>query len=69
MENGVHASSRKEADSKVLILGAAGRDYHLFNTKYRGKKEAEVVGFTHAQASDVSEQTANMLFKLHLRVA
>jgi hypothetical protein len=36
---------------RVLILGAAGRDYHTFNTTYRTDPRAEVVGFTHAQAS------------------
>ncbi|MCK4319609.1 GTPase [Candidatus Micrarchaeota archaeon] len=34
---------------KVLILGAAGRDFHNFNLYFRGKKEFEVVGFTAAQ--------------------
>lgn len=35
---------------RVLILGAAGRDYHTFNTRFRNNGEAgEVVGFTHAQ--------------------
>lgn len=36
--------------TRVLILGAAGRDYHTFNTKYRVDPYVEVVGFTHAQA-------------------
>jgi predicted GTPase len=35
--------------ARVLILGAAGRDYHTFNTTYRTDPHAEVVGFTHAQ--------------------
>jgi predicted GTPase len=34
---------------KVLILGAAGRDFHNFNTLYRDREEFEVVGFTAAQ--------------------
>jgi predicted GTPase len=34
---------------RVLILGAAGRDFHNFNTAYRGNPEVEVVGFTATQ--------------------
>lgn len=47
MEQG-NGSNRR---TRVLILGAAGRDYHTFNTKYRADPHTEVVGFTHAQAS------------------
>jgi hypothetical protein len=36
--------------TRVLILGAAGRDYHTFNTSFRTDPHTEVVGFTHAQA-------------------
>jgi predicted GTPase len=35
--------------SKVLILGAAGRDFHNFNVFYRTRKDYEVVGFTATQ--------------------
>jgi predicted GTPase len=34
---------------RVLILGAAGRDFHNFNVVYRGDPGAEVVAFTAAQ--------------------
>jgi predicted GTPase len=34
---------------RVLILGAAGRDYHEFNTTYRDDSSTQVVAFTHAQ--------------------
>ncbi|KUK86003.1 MAG: Uncharacterized protein XE02_1420, partial [Mesotoga infera] len=34
---------------KVLILGAAGRDFHNFNTYYRDNEEFEVVAFTATQ--------------------
>jgi predicted GTPase len=44
-----HGNDKNRA--RVLILGAAGRDYHTFNTTYRTDPHAEVVGFTHAQAS------------------
>ncbi|MGD2069220.1 MAG: GTPase, partial [Gemmatimonadota bacterium] len=35
--------------TRVLILGAAGRDFHVFNTLYRGDPTHEVVGFTAQQ--------------------
>ncbi|MEM0438332.1 MAG: GTPase, partial [Candidatus Micrarchaeia archaeon] len=35
--------------ANVLILGAAGRDYHNFNMVFRDNPEYNVVGFTHAQ--------------------
>ena len=34
---------------RVVILGAAGRDFHNFNTAYRDAPDAEVVAFTAAQ--------------------
>lgn len=33
----------------VIIMGAAGRDYHNFNMFFRDNKEYKVVAFTHAQ--------------------
>ena len=33
---------------KILILGAAGMDFHIFNTVFRDNEEYEVVGFTMA---------------------
>lgn len=38
---------------KVIIIGAAGRDFHNFNTYYRGKAEYDVVAFTAAQIPDI----------------
>ena len=38
---------------RVLILGAAGRDFHNFNTFFRGNKDYEVVGFTATQIPDI----------------
>ena len=34
---------------RVLILGAAGRDFHNFNVAYRGNPDIEVVAFTATQ--------------------
>ena len=38
---------------KIIIIGAAGRDFHNFNTYFRGKDEYEVVAFTAAQIPDI----------------
>lgn len=37
----------------VIILGAAGRDFHNFNTYYRGNENYEVVAFTATQIPDI----------------
>ena len=37
----------------VLIIGAAGRDFHNFNTYYRGNEDYKVVAFTAAQIPDI----------------
>ena len=41
---------------KVLILGAAGRDFHNFNLLYRDDPETEVVGFTATQIPDIADR-------------
>jgi predicted GTPase len=38
---------------RVLIVGAAGRDFHNFNLVYRGRPEYEVVGFTATQIPNI----------------
>ena len=38
---------------RVIIIGAAGRDFHNFNTYYRGNEDYEVVAFTAAQIPDI----------------
>ncbi|HNW75688.1 MAG TPA: cyclic 2,3-diphosphoglycerate synthase [Bacteroidales bacterium] len=37
----------------VIIIGAAGRDFHNFNTYYRGNPDFNVVAFTAAQIPDI----------------
>jgi predicted GTPase len=37
----------------ILIIGAAGRDFHNFNTCFRDRKEYNVVAFTAAQIPDI----------------
>ena len=39
---------------RVLILGAAGRDFHNFNTYFRDNEEYEVVAFTATQIPDIA---------------
>lgn len=38
---------------KVIIMGAAGRDFHNFNTYFRDNEEFEVVAFTATQIPDI----------------
>ncbi|MBL7052507.1 MAG: GTPase [Candidatus Marinimicrobia bacterium] len=39
--------------TKVLIMGAAGRDFHNFNTFYRDNADFDVVAFTATQIPDI----------------
>ncbi len=41
---------------KVLILGAAGRDFHNFNTYFRNNENYEVIGFTATQIPGIEER-------------
>lgn len=38
---------------RVIIMGAAGRDFHNFNTYFRNNKDYEVVAFTATQIPDI----------------
>ncbi|HQM42099.1 MAG TPA: GTP-binding protein, partial [Candidatus Fermentibacter daniensis] len=44
------------AKTRVLILGAAGRDFHNFNTVYRDNADYEVVAFTATQIPDIDDR-------------
>jgi len=41
---------------KVLIMGAAGRDFHNFNVVYRDNPRYEVVAFTATQIPDIEDR-------------
>jgi predicted GTPase len=41
---------------RILILGAAGRDFHNFNLVYRQDPESEVIAFTAAQISGIADR-------------
>lgn len=38
---------------RIIIMGAAGRDFHNFNTLYRNNADVEVVAFTATQIPDI----------------
>ena len=40
--------------TRILIMGAAGRDFHNFNTNYRKDDQVEVVAFTATQIPDIA---------------
>ncbi len=40
--------------TKVVVVGAAGRDFHDFNTFFRNNEDYEVVAFTAAQIPDIA---------------
>ena len=42
---------------KIVIMGAAGRDFHDFNTYYRDNPEFEVVAFTATQIPNIENRT------------
>lgn len=39
---------------RILILGAAGRDFHNFNVFFRDRPQYEVIGFTAAQIPEIA---------------
>src|ERR687884_715118 len=39
--------------TRILIAGAAGRDFHNFNLVYRGREDVEVVAFTATQIPNI----------------
>ncbi len=41
---------------RVLIMGAAGRDFHNFNLRYRDHPDFEVVGFTATQIPNITDR-------------
>ncbi len=43
----------KKAKKRILIMGAAGRDFHNFNTYFRDNPDYEVVAFTATQIPNI----------------
>jgi predicted GTPase len=54
MDTGVFMDYGSTNRERILILGAAGRDFHNFNVFFRNKPQFEVVGFTAAQIPDIA---------------
>jgi hypothetical protein len=42
---------------RVVILGAAGRDFHTFNVVYRSERRVEVVAFAASQIPLIDDRT------------
>jgi predicted GTPase len=42
---------------RIIIIGAAGRDFHNFNTRYRDDETVEVVAFTAEQIPGIDDRT------------
>jgi len=38
---------------RIVIMGAAGRDFHNFNCLFRDRSDSEVVAFTATQIPDI----------------
>jgi predicted GTPase len=49
-------TSSQDKRRKVLIVGAAGRDFHNFNVHYRDDPNYEVVGFTATQIPGIDDR-------------
>jgi predicted GTPase len=49
LQQGVHSMERR----RVLIMGAAGRDFHNFNVYYRDNEAYDVVAFTATQIPNI----------------
>ncbi len=49
-------SPRKNRRERILILGAAGRDFHDFNVRLREDADVEVVAFTAAQIPGIRDR-------------
>ncbi len=43
-----------ERATRIVIMGAAGRDFHNFNTAYRDDPGVEVVAFTATQIPEIA---------------
>jgi predicted GTPase len=51
---GVRQMAKRPKGTRVVILGAAGRDFHDFNVVFRGNPRFEVVAFTQAMGQNMA---------------
>ena len=49
--------NKQDKLTRILIMGAAGRDFHNFNTYFRDNPDFDVVAFTAAQIPDIDGRT------------
>ena len=49
-------SDRTAEAARVVIVGAAGRDFHNFNTAFRGDARYQVVAFTATQIPGIDNR-------------
>jgi predicted GTPase len=52
-----HCEQNEVMKQRIVIMGAAGRDFHNFNMVYRDNPEVEVVVFTAAQIDGIAGRT------------
>jgi len=45
-----------DGPEKIIIIGAAGRDFHNFNTLYRNNPKARVIAFTATQIPNIDDR-------------
>jgi predicted GTPase len=48
------STSNNQKATRIIIMGAAGRDFHNFNMVYRNDPDYEVIAFTAAQIPDIA---------------
>lgn len=52
----IESPVNRQLRSRIVIMGAAGRDFHNFNQVYRNNPQAEVVAFTATQISGIADR-------------
>ncbi len=56
MKSEIHERLNRTMPERVIIMGAAGRDFHTFNLCFRDDPESEVVAFTAAQIPGIEKR-------------
>ena len=49
----VQKDGKRMSRKRVVIMGAAGRDFHIFNTVFRNDPDSEVIAFTATQIPNI----------------
>ncbi len=47
----------KNGRTRIVIMGAAGRDFHNFNVFYRDNEQYNVVAFTSTQIPNIADRS------------